>query len=161
MTCEDLLIGLPVLRHLRVDTETLLEANIKSLDGTHCSLDGKPPTNMGKIGRLMTARLNRQSNDDTIPAADRPKVSFHAVRIEEDPFPDPSLLEPIDEYQQDDIRKSVEDMQKTAKDNGLADAYESNLKSILRDHIDIFRASFSVGPPAKLPPLKIELTPDA
>ena len=71
------------------------------------------------------------------------------------------MLDPIDENQHDDIRKAVEDMQKTAKDNSLADAYASNLKGILRDHMDIFRTSFSAGPPAKLPPLKIELTPDA
>ena len=107
--------------------------------------------NMGKLGRLMTARLNRQINDDTRPAADRPKVNFHAARTKEDPFPDPSLLDPIDEDQHDDIRKAVEDMQKTAKDNGLADAYESNIKGILRDHMDIFRTSFSARPPAKLP----------
>lgn len=48
-----------------------------------------------------------------------------------------------------------------AADNGLADVYQSNLKSILRDSIDIFRTSFSSGPPAKLPPLEIELTQDA
>ena len=161
MTCEDLLIGLPVLRHLRVDTKTLLEANISNLDGTDCSLHGKPPTNMGKLGRLMTARLNRQRNDDKRPAADRPKVNYHAAHTEEDPFPDPSLLDPIDEDQHDDIRKAVADIQQTAKDNGLADVFESNLKGILRDHMDIFRTSFSAGPAAKLPPLKIDLTPDA
>ena len=38
MPTEDLLIGRPVLRHLRVDqNKTHLEDRIKSLDGTDCS----------------------------------------------------------------------------------------------------------------------------
>lgn len=36
-SCEDLLIGLPVLHHLQVDTRTLLENRFSSLDSTDCS----------------------------------------------------------------------------------------------------------------------------
>ena len=39
IACEDLLIGLSVLRHLKVDTKTLLETNRASLDGTDSPLD--------------------------------------------------------------------------------------------------------------------------
>jgi len=165
MVCEDLLIGLPVLKHLRVDTKTLLEENITALDGTDCGLIDAPRGPMGKLGRLMTARLNGQGNAvgtaSRVAATDRPKVHYHQARHAEDPFPDPSLLDPIDNDQHDDIRKAVENIQTTAKKNGLADIYESNLRGILHAHLDIFRTSFSAGPPAKLPPLKIELMPDA
>lgn len=60
MDCEDLLIGLPVLQHLHVDTKTLLENNIKSLEGTDCTLPENDLTKTGKLNRLMTARLNLQ-----------------------------------------------------------------------------------------------------
>lgn len=36
LACEDLLTGLPVLRHLRIDTRTLLEKNCSILDGADC-----------------------------------------------------------------------------------------------------------------------------
>lgn len=161
MVCEDVLIGLPVLKHLRVDTKTLLEDNIKNLDGTDCSLTDHPKMQMGKLGRLMTARLNRQYDGESPPTATRPKVNYVTARTEEHPFPDPSLLDPIDTDQHDDICKAIEDIKENANQNGLPAVYESNLKGILRDHMVIFRTSFSAGPPAKLPPLKIELTPEA
>lgn len=47
---EVLLIGLAVLRHLRVDTKTLPEENIKALDGTYCSLGDTQPKEPGKLG---------------------------------------------------------------------------------------------------------------
>lgn len=37
LTCEDMIIGLPVLHHLKVDSKTLLEQNRGALDGTDCS----------------------------------------------------------------------------------------------------------------------------
>lgn len=68
-TCEDLLIGLPVLCHLHVDTRTLLEDNTTSLHGTDCSLDDPETVKTGKLRRIMTTRLNRlQRNDAGGPA---------------------------------------------------------------------------------------------
>lgn len=57
MTYEYELIGLPVLWHLHVDNTNLLESNIHSLDGADCSLPESRPSNIGKLGRLMTAHL--------------------------------------------------------------------------------------------------------
>lgn len=93
MVCEDLLIGLPVWRYLRLDTQTLLEAGIQTLEGTDCSLSEVPPK-MGKLGRLMTVCLNRQCDEDSRPEANRPTVKYHKACLEEDPLPDPSLLDP-------------------------------------------------------------------
>lgn len=165
LTCEDILIGLPVLRHLRVDTRTLLEDNYTSLHGTDCALNDSETQKTGKLGRIMSARLNQIQETDKEPSEKidpaRPKVNYHKARTEEDPFPDPSLLDLIDKDQHDEIKAAVKGMEQAAKKQGLADVYESNLKGILHDHMDIFRTSFSAGPGAKLPPLKIELTPDA
>lgn len=105
MVCDDLLIGLPVLQHLTVDAKTLLKANIHALDKTEGSLT-KTPSSMGKLGRLMTARLDRQYDDDTRTVADRPRVNYFEVRLEEDPFLYPSLLNPIDEDQHNDMQGS-------------------------------------------------------
>ena len=78
--CEGLLIGLPVLQHLRVDKKTQLEAKIHSLDGTDCSLLNQEPSNIGKLGRLMTERLNRQREDETRPADDLTRVNYQKAR---------------------------------------------------------------------------------
>lgn len=79
--CEDLLINLEVLRPLRVDTKTLLEANIHALDGTNCNLSKALP-DMGKLGWLLNARLDRQCDDVTRHAADRSRVNYHKARLE-------------------------------------------------------------------------------
>lgn len=61
LSCEDLLIGLPVLRHLEIDSRTMLERNRAILDGTDCSSVGitTATDNVGTLGRLMVARLDQ------------------------------------------------------------------------------------------------------
>lgn len=162
---EDLLIGRPVLRHLRVDTKTLLEDRIKSLDGTDCS-PNRLPVDGGHVSRLMVARLNRISNDQMDmttgpPDPSRPKVNYFSARAEEDPIPDPSLLDPVDEDQHADIKTAVADMQEVTHKNCLPDEKLQSLAKLCADSIDIFCTSFSSGPPARIPPLKIELIRDA
>lgn len=65
LACEDLLINLPVLRHLQVDTRTLLENNRSVLDGADCSHVGNRTllNSGGKVSRMMIARLNRTARD--------------------------------------------------------------------------------------------------
>lgn len=109
MACEEMLIGLQVLPHLRVNNKMLLEASIHTVDGTDCSLTDMSPSKIGKRGRLMTARLNRKCNEEKRPAAVRPRVDYHTVRQKDEPLPDPSLLDPIDVDQHEEIRKAVED----------------------------------------------------
>lgn len=43
----------------------------------------------------------------------------------------------------------------------MSDNKHQELKTTVSDHVNIFRCSFSSGPPTKPPPLKIELTSDA
>lgn len=115
LAVEDLLIGLPVLRHLGVDTKTLLEERRDLLDGTDCNLHHLDvgTSKMGRVSRLMIARLNRLSdctgnisgpehgNRDT-------SVNYYDVREEMDPFPDASLLDPADADQADAVKGGLE-----------------------------------------------------
>lgn len=157
LAVEDLLIGLPVLQHLGVDTKSLLENKRDVLNGTDCSTV-KPHITGGHVSRLMIARLNRMTNEDFDA---RPRVNYYDVRDEEDPFPDKSLLDPVDSSQHDEIAQDVEKMVQTAVDNGFPDDNVPQLKKIVNDHMDIFRTSFSSGPPANIEPLQIDVAPDA
>lgn len=173
LACEDLLIGLPVLQHLRIDSKTLLENNRATLDGTDCAEVGNPTaTHIGRVGHFMVARTMRVKGNSykhgieygqrsAQPSRDRPRVHYDEARSAPDPFPDPSLLDPLDDAQHDDIRAAVEKMLQAAQDNGLPPYYWERLQTLVYDHIDVFRVSFSSGPPARLPPLRIELTTEA
>lgn len=60
LAVEDLPSGLQVLRHLRVDTKTLLEGLRDSVDGSDSTkaMAVSISNNTGRLGRLMNARLN-------------------------------------------------------------------------------------------------------
>ena len=168
LASEDLLIGLPILRHLGIDSKTLLEQKRDLLDGIDCSSvrQYQCATHGGKISRLMLARINRVSNDEIEQQKDdfdKPatNVNYFITRNEPDPFPDSSLLDPIDSDQHDEVANAVEKMVQKSVDNGFPMEKLSTLTRLVNDHIDIFRVSFSSGPPAKFPPLKIDLQPDA
>lgn len=91
----------------------------------------------------------------------RPRVYYHAARSETDPFPEPSLLDPLDEDQQMNIRTVVDQMIQPASYNDLYPDLVTRLRNMIQEHIDIFRLSFSASPPAGLPPLKIALNDDS
>ena len=149
LNCEDLLIGRPVLLHLQVDSRTLLENNRSLLDGTDCSQVGNPTASdqRGLINRIMVARINRISNDDVEPLrSDRAKVNHFRSRNETVPFPDPSLLDPIDVDQHGEIRHALETKKKESRENGLLEPYSPHLDSLLDEFVDIFRTSLSAGP---------------
>lgn len=91
----------------------------------------------------MFARLNRVDNEQvdppTNPDPTRPKVNYNTARTEEDPLHDPSLLDPIDMDQHEDIKAAVRDMQRVAFEAGLAEEKRPELAKMLSDHMDIFR----------------------
>ena len=163
LACEDILIGLPVLRHLQVDTRTLLETNRSALDGIDCSDVGNPSLDerSGRVSRLMICRLNRVRNNYPSSQGDRPHVHYRAARTEDDPFPDPSLLDPVDSTQHDEVLEAIANMKHKAKRKGLTDEQSNTLDGIIDSHTNVFRTSFSSGPAAKFPPLKIDITADA
>lgn len=85
LVCEDLIIGLPVLQHLRVDTRTLLENNRPVLDDADCSAVGNPTAinRGGVVSRMMTARKIRETESVTssksLPGG-RPRANFFFPR---------------------------------------------------------------------------------
>lgn len=64
LALEDLVIGLPVLKHLCVDTKTLLEKRRNLLDESDCAKAKaiKKSDKTGPLGRLMIACLNGVGN---------------------------------------------------------------------------------------------------
>lgn len=93
--------------------------------------------------------------------ADRPKVIYFTARKGDNLYLDPSLLDPREREQLENLNTVDEYIERTARKGGLADTYKSYLKDILRHHMSIFRSTFSAGPPAKTPPLKTKFTSDA
>lgn len=168
LTAEDVLIGLPVLRHFGVDTKTLLEERRDLLDGSDCS--NVEAGKGGTVSRLMVARLhcvpNEAVSEDCSKEGDPTysrdsSVDYYRVREEEDPFPDPSVLDPLDIDQEDAIESGIDSLLEEANRNGMQGKELERLQRTVRAHKNVFRTSFSAGPPAKVQPLKIDLVPDA
>lgn len=81
---EDLLIGLPFICQLQVETKKLLEENIFALNGTDCSLKETQQKERGHLRRVIDVRLNRQVSKviAILSAVDvnQPRVSYHDAR---------------------------------------------------------------------------------
>lgn len=139
------------------------------MDGKDCSGVRDTPNGDqgGHVSLLMLAHLKKVGHDEifnddiTTAYGARPKVNYFDVHNQPDPFPDSSLLDPVDSDQHDAIVDAVEKMVTNANDNGFPDERMPELPAVVNDHIDIFRTSFSPGPPADFPALKIELQGDA
>lgn len=76
------------------------------------------------VGRLMAARLKRiQTPGDLSSSHDsnssRQRVNYRTARSEEDQFPDPSLLDPVDAHQHESIRAVVKSLIEEACKNSL------------------------------------------
>lgn len=167
LAVQDLLFGLPVLQHLGVDSKTLVEQRHGSLDGFDCSAlkAAQAGTHGNQVGRLMIARLNRPPNPVEISAPplvdSRPRDNYFKVREEKDPFPDFSLLDPVDSVPTEQASSAIEKMLEDAADQGFLEADLLSLRKLVWSHSNIFRISLSSSPFAEVPPLKIDLVPDA
>lgn len=92
MACEDLLVGLPVLPHLGIDSRTLLEHNWHNLNETDCAYINTHPRHdtAGYLSRLMIARL--QNSDPvfgTAPDPSRPRSNYFDNQKNVDTFSEP------------------------------------------------------------------------
>lgn len=104
LAVEYLLIGLPVLQYLGMETKKRPEERQSHLDTAGCFSKTDTTTGLqgGKAGRLMIARINCAANDAVEPVAqldqdqDGFPVNVYKVREEVDPFPDASLLDTVD-----------------------------------------------------------------
>lgn len=90
-----MIIGLPVLHHLKVDNKTLLEQNRGEFDGTDCSAVNfaTPYVKLCSIGRMMRASAGDFEEYYTALDPQRPIANYYAARNEEDLNPDPSLID--------------------------------------------------------------------
>lgn len=168
IACEDVLVGLPILRHLGIDSRTLLERNWSTLTETDCAsvVHSTASDSCGALGRLMIARLNSVSmaTAPQTPAhkrnPNRPRGDYYAYKYDVDPFPDPSLIEQHAETDQSTTHSEIEAMLARAKKEGFPDEQWDHLSELIWKHADDFGITFSEMP-AKIEPLRIELTPDA
>lgn len=82
------------------------------------------------------------------------------LAAEVEPFPNPSLRDPIDEAQNYEIKVTAQKLSETAVSNGLQKDQEKTLSEILNDNVEIFRTGFLSSPPAGITSLKIKLIGD-
>ncbi len=143
--------------HLRIDTNSLLEERIDLLNGTDCAKVGNPVLDKdGYVSRLINSR-NRNERS----AALRPSISYNTARAQKDPFPDPALLDLTTDESEKERKKAIENMVTRAKNAGLPKQYHQQLEQVVQENNAVFQITLPAGPPARLPPLIIKLTPDA
>lgn len=169
---EDVLIGLPVLHHLDIDSRTHLERNRAQLDETDCSsvpLRSKSHIG-GSLRRLMFPRLLHVHGPEhktelllersTQLDPDRPRGNCFVNKFGDEPFPDLNLMDADDPSKAESQQQYINAMIQHAKDNGLQQLYWSRFESMVREFVSTFRTSFS-STPSKVEPMHITLTPDA
>lgn len=158
LTSEDMLIGRPVLEHLKIDTKTLLEKNRETLDGADCSDVGNP-TRHGRGGYV--SRVLDVHEEELHSYSNRPRAVHEYGKTEEDPFPNPTLLDLLDEDQAESLDEAIGDMIQRAKENVLPETHLARVEQMVFRYRDVFRTGLSSGVPPKFPPLVIALTSDA
>lgn len=113
----------------------------------------------------MFARLNRPPNlteaSDTPSVYSSLRLNYFKIREEKDPSPYFSLLDQVDSVQTIEVSFAMERMLQNAADGGFPEEHLSWLRKLLRSHSDVFLVSLSSGPFAYVPPLKVNLVPDA
>ena len=153
---EDLPVGRPILEHLSIDTNTLINSNYDRTNNTDCVTVNSPLSSTSTIRRIestSTTNSNHKHKNNS--------VDYHQGRYESDMIYDPSLLDTPAIRPTKEDALAVANLLKTCHANGLAEQPLQRLTTTMNDHQDIFRSQLKVSPPAKIPPLRIDLTPDA
>lgn len=80
----------------------------------------------GMVSRMMTASMNGSNTaksekefDDQLSAT-MPRLNVYSARLEKDPSTDTSLLDHLDQYQNEEINSEIGKRKKEARDNGLS-----------------------------------------
>lgn len=116
LASDKLLLGMPVLQNLQVETRTSLESMRAVLDGADCFTVGSPTIHgrSGQVSRLLTALMDNERPSAKFELCvlpeNQPRVVYDEARAENDAFPSPSLLAPIDGVQHEDAQEAVEGM---------------------------------------------------
>lgn len=167
---NDLLIGQPVLKHLGIDLKTMLENNRAQLSETDCSgvaMDNMVPST---VGRILIARIKGMKNYKQVceegsktsssSNQQRPRSNYYAKNAAIDPFSNLSLIDLRNANQDETVRKAVDEMLSDASAQGFPQTRFECLRKIVMARIEVFRTDFS-QPSASIPPLRLELKPDA
>lgn len=86
-------------------------------------------------------------------------VDYCQVRDENDLFSDASALDTLGLYKKEGVEAGIRHKLNVSALNGLPISEQGTLEEQVRSHGDIFRTSFSSGPPARVCSLRVELTP--
>lgn len=107
-----MLIGLPIFQNLRVDSCTLLEDNMATIDKTDFGdiFNEIAQWNIWSIGLMRIKRFNWATDREVVPKMDpdRPRENYWMSRYDSDPFPDPAPLDTIDEDQGTAVRQAID-----------------------------------------------------
>lgn len=135
---------------------TTLRKDLSALT-SNASMSGDTSTT-----RTSSSKDVKHDNTNTYAVVeDRPRRNYYENSQYQDPFPDQSLLDQVDNNQQEEVSRAILSLVSAATSNGLPEAEQQNLSQLLNDNQDVFRICMSSGPAAKLPPLKIELSTEA
>lgn len=162
---KDLLIDCPRLNQIMVDTKTLLESKSSVLDGADCPEVGKytnesTESTDGYVHTLMNVVIN-YVHQNIQSQEERPRVNYYTAHTELDPFPYPSLLDPVYPDQNGEIWKAGNFIMERSRNNGISDTDFGILENIVSDNIDVFCPELSSGPAADIKTFKVEIKLDA
>lgn len=90
---------------MKMDTQKLLEENRAELNGMDFQDVDKETSYGGAISCMILERINSMT-DGPIPK-DLPRINYSTARKVEDPFPDASTLDPVDQDQSKDIYLAI------------------------------------------------------
>lgn len=105
LSSEDLLAGHTILKHIGVDSITLLKSNSSEIGGAHFSTMNQlvSSSGNGSIVRLIIPRLERRGGTNcTVKNCSHPinpldhsspRVNYYQTKNDVDSFPDPYLME--------------------------------------------------------------------
>lgn len=120
--------GLPVREHLKIDTKTLLEKSREQLYDIDCSEVGNP-TQKGKIGSVSLV-LNA-CDEELHTYCSQPYAVHEYGKAEQDPFPNPTLLDLLDEDQAGSMDESIADLIQRAKTETLPEVFHSRFEEMV------------------------------
>lgn len=115
------------------------------------------------VARMKHVKVNNKKDGQEYtqatskPMRDHPRVNYYHARMEPDPCPDPLLLDSLDESGELGVRQAINSMLQQGRDNGVPKDEGDRLFKMVVENIDVFRVSFSHGPPALIPQLRIAL----
>lgn len=79
LACEDLLIGLSVLRNFKANTRTIIDKKLHQIDGTDCCnvRHSSVDKNLGSVGSIIIERINRCTKESITEADPLQRINYH------------------------------------------------------------------------------------